>query len=92
MGPEHPFTKHLRDVNRQPGADYERFRKGIEHPDPGIAANVLIGLIQVTNYLLDRQIDHPERKFVEEGGLSEGMTRARIRRRRQPKDKTGWKK
>src|SRR6266699_2689347 len=44
---EHRYTKRLRQLNRQPGANYETFRKGIEHPDPLIAANVMIGLIKL---------------------------------------------
>ncbi len=44
----HKFVKRLQSLNRQPGANYETFRKGIEHPDPAICANVIIGLIKVT--------------------------------------------
>ena len=51
---DHPYTKRLRELNRRPDADYETFRKGIEHSGPAIAANVIIGLIKVTSYLLDR--------------------------------------
>ncbi len=78
---DHPYTKRLRELNRIPDADYETFRKAIEHEDPAIAANVIIGLIKVTTYLLDRQIRQLEKEFVEEGGLSERMTRARLRER-----------
>jgi four helix bundle protein len=53
---EHRYTRRLRDLNRQPNANYGTFKKGIEHPDPAIAANVLIGLIKLTNYLLDQQL------------------------------------
>jgi len=45
---DHPYTKRLRELNRQPGADYDTFRKGIEHDDPAVTANVIIGLIKVT--------------------------------------------
>lgn len=38
--------------------DVQTFCKGIEHPDPAIAANVMIGLIKLTNYLLDQQLLH----------------------------------
>jgi four helix bundle suffix protein len=81
----HTYTKRLRELNRQPGANYETFKKGIEHPDPAIAANVMIGLIKVTNYLLDRQLEHLEKAFVEQGGLSERMTRARLAERAKQK-------
>jgi len=74
----HRYVKHLQELNRQPDADYETFKKGVEHPDPAICVNVIIGLIKVTNYLLDQQIRHLEKAFVEEGGLRERMTRARL--------------
>ena len=81
----HRYTRRLRELNRQPNADYETFRKGIENPDPAIAANVMIGLIKLTNYLLDRQLRQLEKAFVEEGGLRERMTRARLAERSKPR-------
>jgi four helix bundle suffix protein len=78
---EHPYAKRLRDLNRQPGATYETFRKGIEHPDPAICANVIIGLIKLTNYLLDQQLRRLERDFLSRGGLRESMTSARLAER-----------
>ncbi len=78
---DHPYAERLRTLNRQPDAGYETFRRGIEHPDPAICANVIIGLIKVTTYLLDRQLRHLEKEFVEQGGLRERMTRARMKER-----------
>jgi four helix bundle suffix protein len=75
---EHSHTRRLRELNRQPDTDYHTFKKGIEHPDPAIAANVMIGLIKVTNYLLDQQLKRLEQNFLNEGGLRERMTRARL--------------
>jgi four helix bundle suffix protein len=75
---EHPYARRLRQLNRVPGATYDIFRKGIEHHDPAICANVIIGLIRVASYLLDRQIRELERAFLAEGGLRERMTRARL--------------
>ena len=84
--PDHPYAQRLRQLNRTRGANYETFRKGIEHPDVAICVNVIIGLIRVTNFLLDRQIQALERAFVENGGLREAMTRARLAHRaRQPR-------
>ena len=79
----HPHAQRLRALNRKPGADYETFRKGIEHEDPVIAANVILGLTRVTCFLLDRQLKHLEQAFIEDGGLRERMTRARLDRRAQ---------
>ncbi|MBE7538881.1 MAG: four helix bundle protein [Opitutaceae bacterium] len=75
---EHSHTRRLRELNRQPNASYDTFKKGIEHPDPAIAANVMIGLIKLTNYLLDQQLKRLEQDFLNEGGLRERMTRARL--------------
>lgn len=77
----HSHTRRLRELNRQPDANYETFKKGIEHPDPAISANVMIGLIKLTNYLLDQQLRHLEQAFLKEGGLRERMTRARLAER-----------
>ena len=41
----------------------------------------MIGLIKLTNFLLDRQLRHLEEAFVKEGGLRERMTRARLAER-----------
>ncbi|MFU8856885.1 MAG: four helix bundle suffix domain-containing protein [Deferrisomatales bacterium] len=78
---EHRYARRLGELVRTPGASYDTFRRGLEHPDPAIAANVVIGLIKVATYLLDRQLRQLERAFLEEGGLRERMTRARIRHR-----------
>jgi len=78
---EHPFARRLGELNRRKDADYETLRKGIEHPDPAICTNVIIGLIKVATYLLDRQIAQLEKAFIDQGGLSERMTRARLDRR-----------
>jgi len=77
----HRYAQRLRQLNRQPGADYETFRRGIENTDPVISANVLLGLTRATNYLLDRQIRQLEEAFLAEGGLRERMTRARLESR-----------
>ncbi len=78
---DHPYARRLRALNRISNATYDTFRKGIEHPDPAISANVIIGLIRVTSELLKRQIAHLEERFVKEGGLRERMTRARLAER-----------
>ena len=79
----HPYALRLRELNRAPDANFETFRNGIEHADPAISANVIIGLIRVTNYLLDRQIKQLESVFLKEGGLRERMTRARLESRKK---------
>jgi four helix bundle suffix protein len=87
---DHPYAIRLRKLNRIPNATYATFQKGIEHPDPEITANVIIGLIRVTTYLLDQQIRQLERDFLENGGNRERMTRARLQKRdRQRRQQNG---
>ncbi|HYN20759.1 MAG TPA: four helix bundle suffix domain-containing protein [Thermoanaerobaculia bacterium] len=80
---DHAYAVRLRELNKTPGSTYATFRKGIENPDPSIAANVIIGLIRVASYLLERQLRYLERTFVKEGGLRERRTRARLEERRK---------
>lgn len=78
---DHAYTKRLRVLCRKPDGDYETFKKGIEHEDPLISANVIIGLIRVTCFLLNQQIAQLKEDFVEEGGVRERMSKARLERR-----------
>jgi len=79
--PDERYTKRLRELNRTPNANYETFQRAIENQVVSISANAIIGLIRVTCYLLDRQIRTLEKAFVQEGGLRERMTRARLEHR-----------
>ena len=53
----------------------------IETRPAEIVANILICVIHQANYLLDQQKRQLEKAFVEEGGLRERMTRARLAHR-----------
>ncbi len=75
------LVKRLQELNRQPSFTYDTFKQAIEHDDPAICANAIIGMIKVTNFLLDRQLRQLEEAFVKEGGLRERMTRARLTER-----------
>lgn len=77
----HPYMLHLRNLLSQKDVSYETFRRGIENSDPAICANVIIGLINVTTFLLFRQIQRLEKDFLQQGGLRERMTRARLAHR-----------
>ena len=73
------LTKKLITEN----ATYQTYQKGIENPDPEVSANVMIGLIKLTSFLLARQIEKLEKDFLKEGGLRERMTQARIEIRKK---------
>jgi four helix bundle suffix protein len=66
------------ELNKTPNANYDTFKKAIEHENPEISANVLRCLINVTIYLLGQQVKALETAFLHEGGLRERMTKARI--------------
>jgi restriction system protein len=64
-------------------SDRSDYATWLNHEQPAVVANALICLIHQANYLLDRQIRALERRFIEDGGYSEQLAAARIKRRRQ---------
>lgn len=74
----HRLALRTRELCRVPDLSYETFRKGIEHPEPEICANVIISIIKTNSYLLSQQMKSIEQEFLKEGGIRERMTRARI--------------
>lgn len=78
----HPLTTRFREVNRTPNANYETYRRAIEHEEPEICANSMICLITIVTYLLKQQMKKLEGDFLKEGGLKERMTRARLEQRK----------
>ena len=75
------LSLRFNELNKTPAANYNTFKKAIEHEDPEISANIMCCLINVTSYLLGRQLVALEKAFLNEGGLRERMTRARINKR-----------
>jgi four helix bundle suffix protein len=60
---------------------FELYREIFETRRPEVIANIAICLINQANYLIDRQIARLEKDFLEQGGLRERMTRARLEQR-----------
>ncbi|MDH4100451.1 MAG: four helix bundle suffix domain-containing protein [Nitrospirota bacterium] len=80
---------YVRRLGNNSNTSYETYRAYIETRPPQVVANIIICLIHQTNYLLDRQIRQLEKAFLQEGGLRERMTRARLEERaRQAATKT----
>ncbi len=80
---EHRYTQRFRELNRTPNATYETYKNAVENEKPEICANSLICLINIVSYLLSQQIKSLEQAFINEGGLRERMTKARIDKRNQ---------
>jgi four helix bundle suffix protein len=82
---KHPFYAALTQKHKTPNANYETYRKGIESNDPEVSANVLLSLVNVTSYLLAQQMKTLEKEFLQQGGLRERMSQARIEVRKKQK-------
>lgn len=78
-------ARYVRRLGHQPHPTYETYREFVESRPPEVVANIALCLIHQANYLLDQQIRRLEHDFLQEGGLRERMTRARLQRR----NKTG---
>ncbi len=74
-------AQYVRRLGCRPDITYETFREFCETRPAEVVANIAICLIHQANYLLDQQIRRLERDFLEEGGLRERMTRARLQHR-----------
>lgn len=74
-------ARYVRGLGADRDASYETYRTFIETRPADIVANIIICLIHQANYLLDQQIRRLEQAFLEEGGLRERMTRARLKSR-----------
>lgn len=73
----------VRQISRDSGASYETFREFVETRPAEVVANIAICLIHQASFLLKRQLETVERQFLEEGGIRECMTNARLEARQQ---------
>ena len=79
-------AQYVRKLGRKTPQTYEDYREFVETRPPAVVANIALCLIHQTNYLIDQQIRRLEKDFLQQGGLRERMTRARLqyRDRHQP--------
>ena len=68
----------VRDLGRKTPQTFELYREFVETRPAEVIANIAICLIHQTNYLLDQQLKTLEKEFIEQGGLRERMTKARL--------------
>ena len=73
----------VRELGRKVPQSFEVYREFVETRPAEVIANIAICLIHQTNYLLDQQLKTLEKEFLEQGGLRERMTRARLNYRNQ---------
>jgi len=80
---EAQFVRGLATAKDGTDATYETYRTFVLTKPPEVVANIVICLIHQANFLLDRQLKQLEKSFIEEGGLRERMTRARLAERKK---------
>lgn len=76
-------ARYVRDLGRRSPQTFELYREFIETRPAKVIANIAIGLIHQTNYLLDQQLKTLEKEFIEHNGLRERMKQARLNYRNQ---------
>jgi four helix bundle suffix protein len=74
-------AQYVRQLGRQEPQSFELYREFVETRPAEVLANIAICLIHQTNYLIDRQMLRLEKDFLEQGGLREKMTHARLQAR-----------
>ena len=77
-------AQYVRKLGRKTPQTFEDYREFVETRPPEVVANIALCLIHQTNYLIDQQLRRLEQDFVEQGGLRERMTRARLAYRNRP--------
>jgi len=80
-GKDHPKAKEVRGLAHSPNRSYTTYMTYVEDSTPEVAANAIICIIHQTNYLLDQQLRQLEQQFLQEGGITERMYRARTEKR-----------
>lgn len=78
-----PRSREIRRLAYVKNRSYETYRPYVEQRDAETAANTVLCVAFQTTYLLNRLIERLENDFLEKGGLSERMTAARLRKRRE---------
>jgi four helix bundle suffix protein len=82
-----PEAIYVRELGRRFPQSYELYREIVETRPAEAVANVAVCLIHQANYLIDRQTERLEREFLEQGGLRERMTRARLASREKDRSR-----
>lgn len=78
-GKDSPGARTLRGLCYQSDTTYKTYQSYLR--SSAEAANAAICLIHQANYLLDRQLESLKKAFVEEGGFTENLFKARLERR-----------
>ncbi len=83
-GKDHPRAREIRRLAYAENRSYRTYKPYMDS-DPETAANTAICLVHQASYLLDQLLRQLQKQFLEEGGFTEKLYRARQQaRRNQP--------
>lgn len=82
-----PRAQEVRRIAYEKNRTYANYRTYIEKQDPEVAANAALCLVFQATYLLDRLLKQLEQTFIEQGGISERMLKARLRHRKEQENR-----
>jgi len=74
-------ARFVRTLGHHSQISYESYREFVDTRPAEVVANIAICLVHQANYLLDQQLKRLEKDFLNDGGLRERMTRARLQER-----------
>jgi four helix bundle suffix protein len=75
----HPQAQEIRKLAYKSNKSYRTYESYIESSSPEVAANAMVCLIHQTHFLLDRQLRHSEKQFLDKGGFTEELYCNRIK-------------
>jgi restriction system protein len=79
---DHPNAKEVRGLAYVDNRSYMTYTAYVEKSTADVAANTVVCIIHQTNYLLDQQLRQLEKQFLEEGGITERLHKARSNARK----------
>lgn len=82
---DHPQAQEIRALAYKSNRSYSTYKTYFEKAEAETAANAAICLIHQTNYLLDQQLRALGKEFLNEGGFTERLYRARSQARERKK-------
>jgi restriction system protein len=74
---DHPKAREVRGLCYREDRSYMTYKTYITQGSPEVAANTMICLVHQTNFLLDQQLRSLEKEFLEQGGFTERLYKAR---------------
>lgn len=74
-------ARYVRRLGRNAQLKFDDIREFADTRSGPVVANIALCLIHQANYLLDQQLRRLEQDFMQEGGLRERMTKARLESR-----------